>query len=276
MTIAQALLSHIPWRAAGSRETTSALPPACLTACFPVSDFLDGADLVQAAGRYLHKSADIVLQPTLALRRILQRADIVGGFQHGHRRGWGGSSLDRRWRDVGFMRSPDQAAGGPHFGVLILLSRGVRPSPGGPDVPCRTQIGMADKHITLISSLLHILFPYVMWLMRSFFVSLPRELEESAMIDGCTRYGPSSRSLCRYRGLAFSPRDLQHDPGVGRTSLRARAHKSHASTIPWPLPASPETRQRRQWAALTAVGKSRSFRRHLCNACSEVVDPRAR
>ena len=29
--------------------------------------------------------------------------------------------------------------------------------------------------------------PFVAWLMRDFFASLPREIEESALIDGCTR-----------------------------------------------------------------------------------------
>jgi len=94
--------------------------------------------------------ADIVLQPTLALRRILQRADIVGGFQHGHRRGWGGSSLDRRWRDVGFCARRIKLRGAHTSECRSCFLVAFRPSPGGPDVPCRTQFGMADKHITLI------------------------------------------------------------------------------------------------------------------------------
>ncbi len=46
-----------------------------------------------------------------------------------------------------------------------------------------------DQHLTLILAYCTFLIPYVMWLMRGFFKSLPKELEESAMLDGCSRFG---------------------------------------------------------------------------------------
>jgi multiple sugar transport system permease protein len=46
-----------------------------------------------------------------------------------------------------------------------------------------------DSHGALI--LLYVMFnlPYVVWMMRSYFASVPAELEESAMVDGNTRLG---------------------------------------------------------------------------------------
>lgn len=31
-------------------------------------------------------------------------------------------------------------------------------------------------------------FPFTIWIMKSYFETLPRELEESGMVDGCTRF----------------------------------------------------------------------------------------
>ena len=32
-------------------------------------------------------------------------------------------------------------------------------------------------------------FPFVVWLMRSFFQEVPREMSEAAIVDGCTQWG---------------------------------------------------------------------------------------
>jgi multiple sugar transport system permease protein len=32
-------------------------------------------------------------------------------------------------------------------------------------------------------------FPFVVWLMRSFFQEVPREISEAAIVDGCTQWG---------------------------------------------------------------------------------------
>lgn len=49
--------------------------------------------------------------------------------------------------------------------------------------------GLLDTQIALI--MVHTAFnlPLVTWLMRGFFMAIPPELEESAMIDGCSRFG---------------------------------------------------------------------------------------
>lgn len=85
-------------------------------------------------------------------------------------------------------RIPLRGAG--TIGVLILMSRGVPPiALAVPMFLVARKLGMTDKHITLILAYCTFLIPYVMWLMRGFFKSLPRELEESAMLDGCSRFG---------------------------------------------------------------------------------------
>lgn len=71
---------------------------------------------------------------------------------------------------------------------LILFTRMMPPI--GAVVPLFLIIkswNLADTHIVLI--LLYVAFqtPFVIWMMRSFFMSIPEEVEESALIDGCNR-----------------------------------------------------------------------------------------
>lgn len=76
------------------------------------------------------------------------------------------------------------------LGVLILMSRGVPPiALAVPMFLVGRSLGLIDKHIYLILAYCTFLIPYVMWLMRGFFMALPKELEESAMLDGCSRFG---------------------------------------------------------------------------------------
>jgi multiple sugar transport system permease protein len=50
------------------------------------------------------------------------------------------------------------------------------------------QIGIRDSLAALIVTYVAVNMPIVVWLMRDFFQSIPLELEESAMIDGASRY----------------------------------------------------------------------------------------
>lgn len=76
------------------------------------------------------------------------------------------------------------------IGALILASRGVPPiALAVPMFLVARSLGVTDMHATVILAYCSFLIPYVMWLMRGFFLSLPKELEESAMIDGCSRFG---------------------------------------------------------------------------------------
>jgi multiple sugar transport system permease protein len=50
-------------------------------------------------------------------------------------------------------------------------------------------VGLLDTHIGLIIVYAVANLPIVVWLMHDFFASLPIELEESAQLDGATRFG---------------------------------------------------------------------------------------
>lgn len=48
-------------------------------------------------------------------------------------------------------------------------------------------IGMSDKIVTLVFINLSFILPYVIWLLQSYFKSIPMELEDAGRIDGCSR-----------------------------------------------------------------------------------------
>jgi multiple sugar transport system permease protein len=47
--------------------------------------------------------------------------------------------------------------------------------------------GLYDTYFLLIITLVAINQPFTIWMLRSFFMEIPNELEEAAMIDGCSR-----------------------------------------------------------------------------------------
>ncbi|WP_226365540.1 carbohydrate ABC transporter permease [Pseudonocardia sp. ICBG162] len=48
-------------------------------------------------------------------------------------------------------------------------------------------LGIYDTRIALAAALVAINQPFSIWLLRNFFAQIPRELDEAAMLDGCTR-----------------------------------------------------------------------------------------
>lgn len=51
------------------------------------------------------------------------------------------------------------------------------------------QIGLADTLLSLVIANTAFTLPLTLWFMRSYFNAIPMGLEESAMVDGCTRLG---------------------------------------------------------------------------------------
>jgi multiple sugar transport system permease protein len=49
-------------------------------------------------------------------------------------------------------------------------------------------LGIRNTTLTLIFVLVAINQPFTIWMLRSFFVNIPQELDEAAMVDGCTRF----------------------------------------------------------------------------------------
>ena len=95
-----------------------------------------------------------------------------------------------------------------------------------------------------------------MWLMRSFFLSLPKELEESAMIDGCSRYGAFFKiilpiSLPGLLSTLIFSMILAWEELLFALVLTNR----NASTIPVAIAGiAGDTVNGANWGALTAVG----------------------
>ena len=50
------------------------------------------------------------------------------------------------------------------------------------------QVGLLDTHVALIVTYMTVNLPIVVWLLYDFFDGIPREIEESAALDGASRY----------------------------------------------------------------------------------------
>jgi multiple sugar transport system permease protein len=50
-----------------------------------------------------------------------------------------------------------------------------------------SKLKLLDSVFSLIFLYSSFILPFVIWMMRSYFVGIPKDLEEAAMIDGCTR-----------------------------------------------------------------------------------------
>jgi multiple sugar transport system permease protein len=54
-------------------------------------------------------------------------------------------------------------------------------------------LGLLNSRVGVILTLTGFLMPYTIWILHSFFAGFPRELEDAARIDGCTRFGAFRR-----------------------------------------------------------------------------------
>ncbi len=52
-----------------------------------------------------------------------------------------------------------------------------------------SKVGLTNSHVGLAIALTTTNLPFVTWLLRGYFLSIPRELEDAARIDGCTYFG---------------------------------------------------------------------------------------
>jgi multiple sugar transport system permease protein len=79
--------------------------------------------------------------------------------------------------------------GGEHLANWIISQRMVPPiAVVFPIFLLYVFFGMVDTYIGLILLYTAFNLPYVIWMMRGYFEDVPVELEESALIDGCTRW----------------------------------------------------------------------------------------
>lgn len=158
---------------------------------------------------------------------------------------------------AGYALARIRLRGAATIGLLILLSRGVPPiALAVPMFLVARKFGLIDLHITLILAYCTFLVPYVMWLMRGFFISLPKELEESAMMDGCSRFGAFFKiivpiSLPGLLSTLIFSMILAWEELLFALVLTSR----FASTMPVAIAGlAGDTESGANWGALTAVG----------------------
>lgn len=76
----------------------------------------------------------------------------------------------------------------PGLTSLVLLSYMFPPILIGiPLFVLFSKVGLADSYFGLILAHTTFALPFVMWMMRDFFLAVPVEVEESALVDGCGR-----------------------------------------------------------------------------------------
>ncbi len=61
-------------------------------------------------------------------------------------------------------------------------------------------LGIYDTTYAMAGALIVINQPFTIWLLRNFFADIPRELDEAAMVDGCTRFGVLTRIMIPLMG----------------------------------------------------------------------------
>jgi multiple sugar transport system permease protein len=57
------------------------------------------------------------------------------------------------------------------------------------------RLGLLDNLLALVITYLTFTLPFTIWLLKSYFQGIPRELEEAALVDGCTWLGMVRRVL---------------------------------------------------------------------------------
>jgi multiple sugar transport system permease protein len=80
--------------------------------------------------------------------------------------------------------------GGDNFAMWILSNRMLPPIViVFPVFLLYVRLGWVDTYLGLIILYTAFNLPYVIWMMRGYIQDIPLELEESALVDGCTRWG---------------------------------------------------------------------------------------
>lgn len=94
--------------------------------------------------------------------------------------------------------------GGVTSAVILAVALLFRAIPGFaimlPFYDLITRFGLYDTRIGLSIAFIALDLPFTIWLLRNFFAAIPNELDEAAMIDGCTRWGAFRRIILPVMG----------------------------------------------------------------------------
>ncbi|WP_329019111.1 carbohydrate ABC transporter permease [Streptomyces sp. NBC_00690] len=103
--------------------------------------------------------------------------------------------------------------------------------------------GMTDTLIGVILTYLVFMLPFTVWLLHGFIAGIPVELEEAAMVDGCTRLGAFRRVILPL--LA---------PGLVATSIFAMIQAWNEYVLVYVLLSSPEKQTLSIWLVSFQTG----------------------
>ena len=89
--------------------------------------------------------------------------------------------------------------GGRSSAAILGFALLVRAIPGFaialPFYQMATAFGVYDTKLALVLAFVAVDQPFTIWLLRNFFAAIPPELDEAAMIDGCSRWGAFFRVI---------------------------------------------------------------------------------
>jgi multiple sugar transport system permease protein len=96
----------------------------------------------------------------------------------------------------GFVRQPGRQVA---VFVILLLLLAIRMFPQMllviPYFMIAKTLRLQDTRIIMILIMVAFNQPFSIWLMRGFFLGVPKELDEAAVIDGCSRFGALTRVI---------------------------------------------------------------------------------
>jgi len=114
------------------------------------------------------------------------------------------------------------------------------------------QVGLLDSLAALVITYVAANLPIVVWLMREYFMSLPRELEESAAVDGASVYqivrsivlAQSSSAQLRTTSDPLDEKEKSRVVQYRRLPWRVRRKAPSCSSATTPGPSRPKSRRR--------------------------------
>lgn len=93
---------------------------------------------------------------------------------------------------------------GPISALLLILALIFRALPrfavALPFYEFAQKLGIYDTKVALMIALVALNQPFTIWLLRNFFAEIPIQLDEAAMVDGCSRFGAFRRIILPLMG----------------------------------------------------------------------------
>jgi multiple sugar transport system permease protein len=145
-----------------THQEASRIPSTFVPEQFTVKGYIDGWNS-RPFGRYFVNTLVVSLLTTITATALA----ILAGY--------------------GFSRF--RIKGGP---ILLLLLLGVQMFPSAmlivPYFISMRQLGILNTYWALVLAFSSFALPLCIWMLKAFFDTIPREIEESGLIDGCTRW----------------------------------------------------------------------------------------